>query len=361
MRSATPPVRTARRSSPRRRMTATAEAARLTDHGARADRGRAPDRARLAAQRGGHARPRPRRRRHRRVAVRRQEGPGRRRPLPRRARGVRRRRRRRVMGSASTQALAATTAALDAASGVDLDVAGELFAAARAVGDSSQLSGALADSAAPAEARRQVVADVFGAAVQPHDGVAADDRRRAALVVGRRPRRRASRSSRCGRPRSPTGSADVEAELFRVLAHRRRQPRARARARQPARRRRRRRARSSRRCCDGRASAATTLIVSSLVQQPRERRVRQLLTRATRLVADQRGRTVATVVAAAPLSAAQSERLTAALSQALRHRGVAQHHRRPDRRRRLRVQIADDVIDASVSARLADLRQRLAG
>ena len=52
-----------------------------------------------------------------------------------------------VMGSATTQALAATTAALDAASGVDLDTARELFAAARIVGDSSHLSGALADSA----------------------------------------------------------------------------------------------------------------------------------------------------------------------------------------------------------------------
>ena len=38
------------------------------------------------------------------------------------------------MGSATVQALAATTKVLDTAAGVDLAVAGELFAAARALG-----------------------------------------------------------------------------------------------------------------------------------------------------------------------------------------------------------------------------------
>ena len=71
------------------------------------------------------------------------------------------------MGSATTQALAATTKALDATSGIDLTVAGELFAAARAIGDSSQLSGALADSAAAPAARRKVVTDVFGPSFAP--------------------------------------------------------------------------------------------------------------------------------------------------------------------------------------------------
>ena len=98
---------------------------------------------------------------------------------------------------------------------------------------------------------------------------------------------------------------------------------------------------------DGRASAATALIVSSLVQQPRERRVRQLLSRAMRLVADQRGRTVATVVAAAPLSAAQAERLT----RGARASATAPRCRSTRSSTRsvvggLRVQIADDVIDA---------------
>lgn len=64
------------------------------------------------------------------------------------------------MGSATTQSLAASTAALDAATGVDLGVARELFAAARALGDTPQLSGALSDATAPAAARSKVIADV---------------------------------------------------------------------------------------------------------------------------------------------------------------------------------------------------------
>ncbi|MFK4837980.1 F0F1 ATP synthase subunit delta, partial [Microbacterium sp. ZW T2_14] len=111
----------------------------------------------------------------------------------------------------------------------------------------------------------------------------------------------------------------------------------------------------------GRASAGATLIAASLVQQPRERRIRQLLTRATDIVADQRNRAVATVVAAAPLNAVQSERLTAALSKRYGTPVSLNTIVDPTVVGGLRVQIADDVIDASVSARLADLRQRLAG
>ncbi len=111
----------------------------------------------------------------------------------------------------------------------------------------------------------------------------------------------------------------------------------------------------------GRASAATTLIAASLVQQPRERRVRQLLSRATKLVADQRGRVVATVYTAVPLSAAQSDRLAATLSQRYGRTVSINAVIDPSVVGGLRVQIADDVIDASVSSRLADLRSRLAG
>ena len=89
--------------------------------------------------------------------------------------------------------------------------------------------------------------------------------------------------------------------------------------------------------------------------------MRQLLSRATRLVADQRGRSVATVVAAAPLSDAQRERLTAALTKRYGTRVSLNTIVDPTVVGGLRVQIADDVIDASVSSRLADLRQRLAG
>ncbi|WP_106816107.1 F0F1 ATP synthase subunit delta [Microbacterium timonense] len=263
------------------------------------------------------------------------------------------------MGSATTQAMAATTAALGAASDVDLDVARELFAVARAVADSSQLSGALADSAAPADARRKVVTDVFGSAVKAtttsllttavaERWSSADD-----LIDGIE--ELAIRAAAVAE-----ANADVEAELFafsRTVADNAELELALGSRLGDA---------SAKGALvesllGGRASAASTLIAASLVQQPRERRVRQLLSRATRIVADQRGRAVATVVAAAPLSAAQSERLAAALSQRYGTRVSLNTIVDPAVVGGLRVQIADDVIDASVSSRLADLRQRLAG
>ncbi|WP_449408059.1 F0F1 ATP synthase subunit delta [Microbacterium maritypicum] len=111
----------------------------------------------------------------------------------------------------------------------------------------------------------------------------------------------------------------------------------------------------------GATSASTALIVSSLVRQPRERRVRQLLSRAMRIVASQGDRVVATVYTAKPLTAAQRTRLSDALSR--RYEGTVSLNEviDPTVVGGLRVQIADDVIDGSISARLADLRQKLAG
>lgn len=263
------------------------------------------------------------------------------------------------MGSATTQALAATTTALGAASGVDLGVARELFAAARAVGDSPQLSGALADSAAASAARRKVVTDVFGAALSSTSvsllSTAVDQRWSSASDLVDGIEELAVRAAAAA-----DASVDVEGELFAFSRTVAENPELEL-------------ALGSRlgdasakgalvdTLLKGRAGEATALIAASLVQRPRERRVRQLLTRATRLVADQRGAIVATVTAAAPLSAAQSERLGALLSQ--RYGGRVSLNTVVDRSvvGGVRVQIADDVIDASVSSRLADLRQRLAG
>ncbi|GAA2004907.1 F0F1 ATP synthase subunit delta [Microbacterium ulmi] len=262
------------------------------------------------------------------------------------------------MGSATTQALEATEAALRAAKGVDLSVARELFAAAQTVGDSSQLSGALADSAAPRTARTAVVAAVFGSfrpvtvalltTVVEQRWSNADE-----LVTGIE--ELAVRGASIA-----GGAADVEGELFRfsrtiadnpelelALGSRLGDTAAKGALIETL--------------LKGRASDATTLIVASLVQQPRERRVRQILARAMGIVADQRGRTVASVVSAAPLSAAQLDRLATALS--ARYGAAVSLNTQVDPTvvGGLRVQIGDDVIDASVATRLHDLRQRLAG
>jgi len=262
------------------------------------------------------------------------------------------------MGSATTQAVAASTAALDAATGVDLGVARELFAAARALDDSSQLAGALADSAASVEARSKVVADVFGPALSPtatrliSQAVAQTWSASSDLVDGIE-----ELAVRAAAKASP--AADVEGELFafsRVVAanpelelalgSRIGDPDAKGRLVESL--------------LSGQASEATVVVAASLARQPRERRVRDLLARGMRLAAAQRGRTVATVYSAVALGDAQQQRLTAALAARYDTQVSLNAVVDPAIVGGLRVQIADDIIDGSVSTRLSELRQKLA-
>lgn len=262
------------------------------------------------------------------------------------------------MGSATTQALAVTTAALDDASGVDLDVARELFAAARALGDTPQLSGALSAAVAEPEARRKVVTDVFGGfgpVTQSLLGAVATQRWSSTDDLVRGVEELAIRATAVAAPQT-----DIDGELFEVtravaasaeleLALGSRLGDADAKGALVE------------SILTGRASAATTLIVSSLVQQARGRRVRALLGRALRIVADQRGRTVATVHTAGSLSDAQVSRLRTALGQRYGTEVALNIVIDPSVVGGIRVDIGDDVIDATVSSRLGDLRQRLAG
>ncbi len=262
------------------------------------------------------------------------------------------------MGSATTQALAASTAALDAATGIDLEVARELFAASRTLGDTPQLSGALSAAVAPADARSKVVADVF-AGFQPTTvsllatAVAQRWSSPADFVEG--VEELAIRAAAVAEPR-----ADIDRELFEVtravasnaqlelaLGSRLGEGAAKGALIE--------------KILGGSATAATTLIASSLVQQARGRRVRTLLSRAVRLVSAQRGRAVATVHAAAPLSDAQVERLQATLGERYGSSVAINVVVDPSVLGGIRVEIGDDVIDATVSSRLGDLRQRLAG
>lgn len=263
------------------------------------------------------------------------------------------------MGSATTQATAAATTALAAASTVDIDTARELFAAAGAIGDSPQLSGALADASAPDDARANVVSAVFGGSFRPDTVsllttlVAQRWSSASDLVEGIE--ELAVRSASIADP-----AADVEGDLFRFSRVVAENPELEL-------------ALGSRLGNDaakgplvekllvGRASEPATLIISSLVRHARSRRVRQLLSRASDLVADQRGRTVATVTTAVALNSAQTDRLAGVLAARYGTTVTLNTVVDPSVVGGLRVQIADDIIDASVSARLADLRQRLAG
>lgn len=263
------------------------------------------------------------------------------------------------MGSATTQARTATTEALTATSGVDLDVARELFAAVGAVSGSAQLSGALSDSSAPAAARGALVTAVFGGTYREVTVAllrsAAEQRWSNAAEFVDGLEELAVRAAAVAEP-----SADIEGELFQFsrtvasngeleLALGGRLGDASAKGSLVS------------TLLDGRAGAATALIVSSLVQNAHGRRVRALLRRASAIVADQRSSIVATVYAAAPLSAEQRTRLENALSTRYGSAVTLNTVIDPTVVGGLRVQVADDVIDASVSARLADLRQRIAG
>ena len=263
------------------------------------------------------------------------------------------------MGSATTHALGAAHAALDGTPGIDLGVAGELFEAARALADNSHLRAALADAAAAPEARRAVVSTVFGGALTAPTlsllGVVVDQRWSSADDMVDGIEELAVRAASVAAP-----ATDLEREIFQVsrvvtdnpeleLALGSRIGDAGAKGSLVS------------AILGGRVSEATALIVTALVRSSRGRRLRQLLDDARDVVADQRGRTVATVTAAAPLSAAQSERLVSALTARYGTPVTLNTVVDPTIVGGVRVQVADDLIDASIASRIADLRQRLAG
>ena len=156
---------------------------------------------------------------------------------------------------------------------------------------------------------------------------------------------------------------DVDGELFARLATRRGRPRARARAGQPSSATPTAKGALIETLLGGRASDAT--IAHRLVPRAAARvsaASRQLLSQAMDIVADQRGSIVATVTTAAPLNAGAVRALERGRSRsATARRSRLNAVIDPSIVGGLRVQIADDVIDGSVAARLTDLRQRLAG
>lgn len=261
------------------------------------------------------------------------------------------------MGSATTQALAASTNALATVSGVTLDTADEFFSVAALVGESSQLSGALADSTSPAGSRAAVVATVFASAspaVRSVLAVVADQRWSAPADIVDAIEELAIRATTIAEP-----STDIEGELFaflRVVAGNPELELALGSRLGDS---------VSRSELVGKllttASAGVKLIITSLVRHPRGRRIRQLLNRAMSITSAQRDRIVATVHTASSLTAAQESRLSAALAKRYGAQVSLNVVIDPTVVGGLRVQIADDVIDGSISARLADLRQKLAG
>ncbi|KJK59849.1 F0F1 ATP synthase subunit delta [Saccharothrix sp. ST-888] len=111
----------------------------------------------------------------------------------------------------------------------------------------------------------------------------------------------------------------------------------------------------------GRANPGTVRLVTSLVTNPRGRSLELGLESYSKLAAARRGRVVALVTTAVPLSDSQKERLAAALSGLYGRQVHLNIDIDPEVRGGVRVQIGDEIIDGTVSSRLEGARQALEG
>ncbi|MGG7463804.1 F0F1 ATP synthase subunit delta [Plantibacter sp. YIM 135347] len=264
------------------------------------------------------------------------------------------------MGSATREALASSKDALAAlGAGADLATADGLFAAGRAIGNSTHLSAALSDPAAEGGTKSAVVDRIFGSQLgAPALGLlktvvssrwsSENDLLAGIEEIGLR-----AASISAG------AQGDIEAELFEFgnvvssnneleLALSSKLGSAEAKAALVA------------SLLAGKGSPETVSIVSQLVQQPRGRRIGELLRYAASIVADQQGLAVATVTSASPVAAAQLQRLERYLATSTGRKVKINQVIDPAVVGGIRVQVGDDVIDGSLAARINDLRLKLA-
>lgn len=262
------------------------------------------------------------------------------------------------MGSATREALSTATATLVAQGAVDLAAGEQLLEAALVVDGSAALRSALADDTAPLASRASIVKKVFGSyhpaakavleslasgrwsseddfvagierlgiravASSAPTTVSIDDELFAfSTAVSSNPDLELALGSRLG---SPEGKVALVTSLL-----------------------------------TGKASKQTVAILGALLAQPRGRRIAELIRYAAGIVAEAAGHTIATITVAAPLSAAQTDRLAQALS--ARYSTTVRINQLVDPAvlGGMRVQIGDDVIDGSIATRLTDLRLQLA-
>lgn len=103
---------------------------------------------------------------------------------------------------------------------------------------------------------------------------------------------------------------------------------------------------------DGKVGQDTLALLEQAVRTPRGRGLDVLVEQLAELAAQRRQRTVALVTAAAPLSAAQEERLTQVLSQIYNRTMSVQVEVDPEVLGGLVVRVGDEVIDGSIASRL---------
>lgn len=110
-----------------------------------------------------------------------------------------------------------------------------------------------------------------------------------------------------------------------------------------------------------RATATTLRLVRQVVLAPRGRTLEGGLEEYARLAAERRERLIAHVVAARPLSAQQQDRLAVAIGRTFGHQVDVQVDVDPELVGGLTVRVGDELIDASVERRLAEVRRQLGG
>lgn len=263
------------------------------------------------------------------------------------------------MGSASRQALAAAVDKLIATKDVTIAVGEQLLTVSRAVDESAQLRGILADpSVVPAEKSR-LLGQIFPGLSGTAAGIAGT------IVAGRWSdgEELVDGLEQIGIHAIAQGdghSGVIESELFEfggvvsreaslelALGNKLADPAGKAAIVQQL--------------IGRKAHAGTVAIVEHLVRSPRGRRIGEMLATAADIVASAGARRIATVTSAAPLSAAQQKRLAAALTK--QYGSDIQLHLVTDPAvvGGARVQVGDDVIDGTIASRLADLKLQLAG
>ncbi len=262
------------------------------------------------------------------------------------------------MGSATREAIAAANATLAKQSAVDLATGEQLLAAALVVDGSHELRAALADDSAKDGDRKKLVDAVFGAykpaarAVldtvatsrwsDEDDLVAGIEELGIRALAASAPKTLsiddelfefgaavASNSELELALGSKLGSVDGKVALVEALL-------------------------------GSKASTQTIAILKALLAQPRGRRIAELIRYAATIVADESGLSIATVTVASPLEAAQRTRLGAALSTQYGRDVRINEIVDPVILGGMRVQVGAEVIDGTISNRIADLRIRLA-
>lgn len=262
------------------------------------------------------------------------------------------------MGSATRESVSAAVAVLNAQAAVDLATGEQLLSAALTVEGSPHLRTALADDASDPADRTSIVRALFGAYTKPaqlvleslvsgrwsasEDLVGGIEQLGIRALAASAPTTVSITDELFAFSTAVASNADLELALGSKLGS------AEGRVSLVT------------RLLGGKASKQTVAILSALIAQPRGRRIAELVRYATTLVAEQSGSTIATITVAARLSAAQTARLEKALSSqygsSIRINEVVD----PSILGGMRVQIGDEVIDGTVSNRIADLRIRLA-